>query len=249
MKLGREAHRVCGPRERAMKCGSTTRATAAAIAYVRAMNEAAPIAATSAVPVYAPGPVPAVGGKVGVLLVNLGTPDGADCRVGAPLSQGVPLRSAGDRDDRAWSGSRSSTASSCRIRPRRKARDYADLGPGTERIPAARPSPARRPRSRRRASPRAAAVVDWAMRYGKPSIASRIDELGRRLRPHPRRPALSAICAATTATVKDEAFEALKGCAGSRRSGRRRPITTTPPISTRWRHHERRDRAEARFQA
>jgi len=42
------------------------------------MNEAAPIAATSAVPVYAPGPVPAVGGKVGVLLVNLGTPDGAD---------------------------------------------------------------------------------------------------------------------------------------------------------------------------
>ena len=42
------------------------------------MNDAAPIAAASAVPVYAPGPVPAVGGKVGVLLVNLGTPDGAD---------------------------------------------------------------------------------------------------------------------------------------------------------------------------
>ena len=42
------------------------------------MNEAAPIAAAAAVPVYAPGPAPAAGGKVGVLLVNLGTPDGAD---------------------------------------------------------------------------------------------------------------------------------------------------------------------------
>jgi hypothetical protein len=49
------------------------------------MNDAAPISATSAVPVYAPGPVPAVGGKIGVLIVNLGTPDGAISRNSSPI--------------------------------------------------------------------------------------------------------------------------------------------------------------------
>ncbi len=38
-------------------------------------------------------------------------------------------------------------------------------------------------------------MVDWAMRYGEPSIGERLKALkARGLRPHPRRPALSAIC-------------------------------------------------------
>ena len=57
------------------------------------MNEAAPIAAASAVPVYAPGPAAAVGGKIGVLLVNLGTPDGAEPRRCAAISRSSsPIR-------------------------------------------------------------------------------------------------------------------------------------------------------------
>ena len=53
--------------------------------------------------------------------------------------------------------------------------------------------------------------VDWAMRYGKPSIAERIAELARagceRLLLFPLYPQYSA---ATTATVNDKAFDALK---------------------------------------
>ena len=38
-------------------------------------------------------------------------------------------------------------------------------------------------------------MVDWAMRYGKPSIAGRLAALkARGLRPHPHRAALSAVC-------------------------------------------------------
>ena len=37
-------------------------------------------------------------GRIGVLLVNLGTPDATDAAVGAPLPQGIPDRPAGDRE-------------------------------------------------------------------------------------------------------------------------------------------------------
>ena len=39
------------------------------------MNDAAPISAATAVPAYVPGPARREGGKIGVLLVNLGTPE------------------------------------------------------------------------------------------------------------------------------------------------------------------------------
>ena len=54
-------------------------------------------------------------------------------------------------------------------------------------------------------------TVDWAMRYGNPSIASRLDALQRqgcdRILIVPLYP---QYCAATTATVADKAFDALK---------------------------------------
>ena len=90
-----------------------TRATPAAIAYVRAMNEAGPISAATAVPVYAPGPAPAAGGKVGVLLVNLGTPDGADPDSVRRYFKEF-LSDTRVVENRASSGSSSSTGSSCR---------------------------------------------------------------------------------------------------------------------------------------
>ena len=54
-------------------------------------------------------------------------------------------------------------------------------------------------------------MVDWAMRYGNPSIASRLDALQRagcdRILIVPLYP---QYCAATTATVADKAFDALE---------------------------------------
>ncbi len=53
--------------------------------------------------------------------------------------------------------------------------------------------------------------VDWAMRYGNPSIKSRLEALQhRRLRPHSAVPAHPQYSAATTATACDKAFDALK---------------------------------------
>ena len=56
-------------------------------------------------------------------------------------------------------------------------------------------------------------IVDWAMRYGNPSIASRLDHLKAqgcdRLLIFPLYPQYSA---ATTATVNDKVFEHLHGC-------------------------------------
>ena len=36
-------------------------------------------------------------GRIGVLLVNLGTPDATDAKLGAPLLEGVPARQTGHR--------------------------------------------------------------------------------------------------------------------------------------------------------
>src|SRR6185503_6572935 len=110
-------------RGRAMKCGTTARATGAATAYVRAMNDAAPIAAASAVPVYAPGPVPAVGGKVGVLLVNLCTPAGADAAsVRRYLTELLSDPRVIKNQALVWQLALNGVI--LRSRPRRKARDY-----------------------------------------------------------------------------------------------------------------------------
>ena len=54
-------------------------------------------AMTAATQTTVPNHPPVKFGKVGVLLVNLGTPDGTDYSVDAPISQGIPDRPAGDR--------------------------------------------------------------------------------------------------------------------------------------------------------
>jgi len=83
--------------------------------------------------------------------------------------------------------------------------------------------------------------VDWAMRYGNPPIRSRLEALaaqdcGRILIV----PLYPQYAAATTATVCDEAFRATRRsarsaqCAFSRRCGSLRRIMPSPSISTRW---------------
>ena len=150
--------------------------------------------------------------RVGVLLVNLGTPDSADARgvrvylkefLSDPRvieNQGLLLEAGAERRHPAHP-------------PGRKARDYRKIW-NTEK----NESPLKtitRAQSEKLAAAIADhdhVVVDWAMRYGNPSIRSRIDALTAqgcdRLLVVPLYPQYSA---ATSATVCDEVFRVLAG--------------------------------------
>jgi ferrochelatase len=158
------------------------------------------------------GHPPVKSGKVGVLLVNLGTPDGhdrasmrryleeflTDRRViewprilWYPILYGIVLntrpKKSGAAYGRIWDRERNE--SPLRTVTRSQSEKLA-VSFATHRN----------------------VVVDWAMRYGKPSIASRIAHLHgegcERLLVVPLYPQYSA---ATTATVNDKVFEALQG--------------------------------------
>jgi ferrochelatase len=160
---------------------------------------------------------PFVHGKVGVLLVNLGTPEGtsywpmrrylaeflSDRRVieapralWLPLLHMVVLTTRPTRRGRdyatIWNNEldEGPLKTITRAQAEKLARRVAagDFGPGSERI-----------------------VADWAMRYGEPSLQKRISALKAsgcdRLLVVPLYP---QYCAATSATVADCAFDALK---------------------------------------
>ena len=196
------------------------------------MNDAAPIAATSAVPVYAPGPVPAVNGKIGVLLVNLGTPDGADAAsvrryLKEFLSDPRVIENQGVVWQLALNGvilPHPPAAQGARLRQ--------DLEPGQERIPAQDHHPLAGREARRRAGAAAAPrlLVDWAMRYGNPSIASRLADLvAQRLRAHSRRPALSAVLRRDHGDGGRRGLSRARApCGSSRRCGSRAPYYDDP---------------------
>ena len=151
-------------------------------------------------------------GRIGVLIVNLGTPDATDRRSVRRYLQGISLRPPGDREPGRWSGSSSSTPSSCRCGRASKAATTRRSGIASATNRRSRPSPARRPRSSRRARSRSIGriMVDWAMRYGNPSIASRLEALvARGCERILLVPLYPQYAAATTATVCDEAFRAL----------------------------------------
>ena len=157
------------------------------------------------------GHPPALVGRVGVLIVNLGTPEGTDYwsirrylqeflsdrrvietprAIWAPILQAILLR-----------------------RPHAKGRDYdaiwnKELNEGPlktiTRAQSEKLGPALRNMDRD-------VVVDWAMRYGAPPIAERLKALQTegcdRILVIPLYP---QYCAASTATVGDKAFEALQ---------------------------------------
>jgi ferrochelatase len=148
--------------------------------------------------------------RVGVLLVNLGTPDTADARgVRVYLKEFLSDPRVIENQGLFWKLVLNGFI--LRIRPRRKARDYQKIW-NTEK----NESPLKTI-TRAQADKLAAAisdhdhvVVDWAMRYGNPSIKSRIDALMAlgcdRLLVVPLYPQYSA---ATSATVCDEVFRVL----------------------------------------
>jgi ferrochelatase len=148
--------------------------------------------------------------RVGVLLVNLGTPDTADAR-GVRVYLKDFLSDPRVIEDQGLRWKLVLNGIILRIRPARKARDYRKIW-NTEK----NESPLKTI-TRAQSDKLAAAiadhdhvVVDWAMRYGNPSIASRIDALMAqgcdRLLVVPLYPQYSA---ATSATVCDEVFRVL----------------------------------------
>jgi len=149
-------------------------------------------------------------GRVGVLLVNLGTPDTADARgVRVYLKEFLSDPRVIEKQGLVWKLVLNGII--LNTRPRRKALDYLKIW-NTE----LNESPIKiitRAQSDKLAAAIADhdhVVVDWAMRYGNPSMQSRIAALTAqgcdRLLVVPLYPQYSA---ATSATVCDEAFRVL----------------------------------------
>src|SRR5260370_11731000 len=153
---------------------------------------------------------PGAAGRMGVLLVNLGTPEATDYwSMRRYLAEFLADRRVIEENRIKWCFILNLISLS--VRPRRKGRDYdkiwnreLDESPlktitrsQAEKLAA---TPALEDRVR----------VDWAMRYGNPSIASRLRALQEsgcdRILIMPLYPQYAA---ATTATVCDKAFEAL----------------------------------------
>ena len=148
--------------------------------------------------------------RVGVLLVNLGTPDTADTRgVRVYLKEFLSDPRVIENQGLLWKLALNGII--LRTRPARKARDYRKIW-NTERdeSPLKTITRAQSEKLAAAISDHDHVVVDWAMRYGNPSIASRIDALMAqgcgRLLVVPLYPQYSA---ATSATVCDEVFRVL----------------------------------------
>jgi ferrochelatase len=179
------------------------------------MSESSSFAPETAASVEAApsAPVEAGGSRkpIGVLLLNLGTPDSADVPgVRAYLKEFLSDSRVIEKQGLAWKAILNGVI--LRIRPRMKARDYRKIW-NVER----NESPLKtitRAQAEKLASALAPLggeiIVDWAMRYGNPSIASRLTALVEggcdRILVLPLYPQYSA---ATTATAADEVFRVL----------------------------------------
>jgi ferrochelatase len=149
-------------------------------------------------------------GRVGVLLVNLGTPDTANAAgVRVYLKEFLSDQRVIENQGLLWKLILNGII--LRIRPRRKARDYRKIW-NTEKdeSPLKTITRAQSEKLAAAISDQDHVVVDWAMRYGNPSIRSRIEALTAqgcdRLLVVPLYPQYSA---ATSATVCDEVFAVL----------------------------------------
>jgi ferrochelatase len=148
--------------------------------------------------------------RIGVLLVNLGTPDTADTRgVRVYLKEFLSDRRVIENQGLLWKLALNGVI--LRTRPRRKARDYLKIwNTENNESPLKTFTRAQSEKLAEAISDHDHVVVDWAMRYGNPSIRSRIDALTAqgcdRLLVVPLYPQYSA---ATSATVCDEVFRVL----------------------------------------
>ena len=148
--------------------------------------------------------------RVGVLLVNLGTPDTADTPgVRVYLKEFLSDPRVIENQGLFWKLALNGII--LRTRPRRKARDYRKIwNLEKNESPLKTITRAQAEKLALGISDHDHIVVDWAMRYGNPSTASRINALTAqgcdRLLVVPLYPQYSA---ATSATVCDEVFRVL----------------------------------------
>jgi ferrochelatase len=167
------------------------------------MNEASPIDPTTATEVTA-----APAAAIGVLVVNLGTPDAADApAVRRYLKEFLSDPRVIENQGVVWQLVLNGII--LPIRPRIKAKDYQKIW-NVERNESPLKTITRAQAEKLGPALGANIVVDWAMRYGNPSIASRLNGLiargCERILVMPLYPQYSA---ATTATVCDEVFRVL----------------------------------------
>ncbi|HEY0442441.1 MAG TPA: ferrochelatase [Xanthobacteraceae bacterium] len=156
-------------------------------------------------------PVPAA--RIGVLLVNLGTPDATDYwSMRRYLKEFLSDRRVIEENRVKWW--LVLNAIILTVRPGRKGRDYQKIW--NRELDESPLRTITRSQAEKLGEALAAEhegiVIDWAMRYGNPSIAARVAALQAqgcsRILLVPLYPQYSA---ATTATVCDKAFEALMG--------------------------------------
>ena len=166
---------------------------------------------TVVVPIGNAKPAPALQPqRVGVLLVNLGTPDTSDAK-GVRVYLKEFLSDPRVIEDQGLRWKLILNGIILRIRPGRKARDYQKIWNNErDESPLKTITRAQAEKLAGAIADHEHVVVDWAMRYGNPSIRSRIDALTAqgcdRLLVVPLYPQYSA---ATSATVCDEVFRVL----------------------------------------
>ena len=156
------------------------------------------------------GPLPGPGGRIGALIVNLGTPEGTDYwSIRRYLGEFLSDRRVIETPRALW-------APILQVillrRPRVKGRDYEAIW-NRERNESPLKTITRSQSEQLGLALRDLnneVVVDWAMRYGAPPIRERLEALQAagcdRILVIPLYP---QYCAASTATVADKAFEAL----------------------------------------
>src|SRR4051812_14387530 len=150
--------------------------------------------------------------RVGVLLVNLDTPDSADAK-GVRVYLKEFLSDPRVIEDQGLLWKLTLNGIILNTRPRRKARDYQKIwNTKQNESPLKTITRAQAEKLGQAIADHDHVMVDWAMRYGNPSIRSRIDALTAegcdRLLVVPLYPQYSA---ATSATVCDEVFRVLAG--------------------------------------
>jgi len=176
------------------------------------INDDWPVTDSPGAPMRLPPGHPAVAAKrTGVLLVNLGTPDATDYwSMRRYLKEFLSDRRVIEVNPILWWLVLNLVI--LNVRPQRKGPDYDTIW-NRERNESPLKTFTRSQAEKLAETPplrERGIIVDWAMRYGNPSIASRLDALKRagceRILIMPLYPQYSA---ATTATASDKAFEVL----------------------------------------
>src|SRR4051812_49573865 len=133
---------------------------------------------STVVPIKKPGAAAEVNAdRIGVLLVNLGTPDTSDAK-GVRVYLKEFLSDPRVIEDQGLLWKLILNGIILRVRPGRKARDYQKIwNAERDESPLKTITRAQAEKLAEAISDHDHVVVDWAMRYGNPSIRSRIDAL------------------------------------------------------------------------